>query len=232
MDFDRLQRIFGRLLETHGMVFGGALSAIIVLIVLVALTRRQQNKTKMPKQPKHKKSKKASGKKLTEIDGTDDLVLDDDISMTLEIEDETDPINMADNTDLSNMGAALPDELSSDRSDQFAHLDDDTRTANMDELDDITIPQVGQAPPPQKSRFFSSAWLTRDKNPAPVDNMTSMTNDITFTPEDAKTRASAAECARLAEIERKMLALGELYEAGLIAPEVYVLKARELAHQV
>ena len=41
MDFDRLQRIFGRLLETHGMVFGGALAAIIVLIVLVALTRRQ-----------------------------------------------------------------------------------------------------------------------------------------------------------------------------------------------
>jgi hypothetical protein len=42
---------------------------------------------------------------------------------------------------------------------------------------------------------------------------------------------NAGECARLAEIERNMLALRELYEAGLIAPEVYVLKAREFAAQ-
>ena len=37
------------------------------------------------------------------------------------------------------------------------------------------------------------------------------------------------EMARLAEVEKKMRALRELFQAGLIAPEVYLLKAREYA---
>lgn len=39
------------------------------------------------------------------------------------------------------------------------------------------------------------------------------------------------EIERLAEVERKMRALRELFQAGLIAPEVYLLKAREYASE-
>ena len=39
------------------------------------------------------------------------------------------------------------------------------------------------------------------------------------------------EIERLAEVEGKMRALRELFEAGLIAPEVYLLKAREYASE-
>ena len=95
----------------------------------------------------------------------------------------------------------------------------------MDDIDDITIPKVGEAPPPRKSKFFSASWLHRDKKEEPIMAPGDMAQP------DARTMDKAAECARLAEIERNMLALRELYEAGLIAPEVYVLKAREFAAQ-
>ena len=39
------------------------------------------------------------------------------------------------------------------------------------------------------------------------------------------------EIEHLAEVERKMRALRELFQAGLIAPEVYLLKAREYASE-
>ncbi len=41
-----------------------------------------------------------------------------------------------------------------------------------------------------------------------------------------------AEIKGLKEVERQMLALRELYEAGLVAPEIYLLKSRELAASV
>lgn len=240
MDFDRLQRIFGRMLETHGTVFGGALAAIIGLIFLVLLTRWLRNRKSSPKPAKAKKSKKADTAQsdMTEIDGTTDLILDDDVSITIEPDDDIDLSQMADNDAMLDMGATMPDELAPDLSQQFAHLDADeaSEMGDMADLDEISIPKVGQAPPPRKSRFFSSSWLGRGEKETPQAAMVTNTMDggteITFMPEDSKTRASAAECARLADIERKMLALRELYEAGLIAPEVYVLKARELAHQV
>ena len=39
------------------------------------------------------------------------------------------------------------------------------------------------------------------------------------------------EIEHLAEVEGKMRALRELFEAGLIAPEIYLLKAREYASE-
>ncbi len=84
---------------------------------------------------------------------------------------------------------------------------------DLDDMSDITIPRVGEAPSPEKSGFFNTSWLQGSS-----------------TPNTAGT--SAAECERLAEIERKMMALRELYQAGLIAPEVYVVKAREFAAQI
>ena len=95
----------------------------------------------------------------------------------------------------------------------------------LDDIDDITIPKVGEAPPSRKPRFFSASWLHREKKEEAVSAPADMAKV------DARTMDSAAECARLAEIERNMLALRELYEAGLIAPEVYALKAREFASQ-
>lgn len=236
MDFDRLQRIVGRMLETHGTVFGGALAAVIGLILLVVFTRWLKNRKSEPNPAKAKKPKQKQA--VREIDGTTDLILDDDVSITIEPDDDIDLSQMADNDALLDMGATSPDELAPDLSEQFAHLDADDAPAMGDvtDLDEISIPKVGQAPPPRKSRFFSSSWLGRgDKdasNAAIVTNTMDGGTEITFMPEDSKARASAAECARLADIERKMLALRELYEAGLIAPEVYVLKARDLAHQV
>ena len=241
MDFDRLQRIMERMLETHGMLFMGAFVAIIALILLVIVSRRRRS-GKAAKQNNMAAQDKDSAKDKTKdmtIDGTTDLVIDDDVTMTLELDDGADDIDlsqMSDDAAMLDMGASdaiTPDQLDSAMSDEFGHLDTDD-AASMSDLDDITIPKVGEAPPPQKSRFFSASWLGRDKGTATGGSVSdpNLTTDITFTAEDSKTRASAAECARLAEIERKMLALRELYDAGLIAPEIYVLKARELSHQV
>ncbi len=107
----------------------------------------------------------------------------------------------------------------------------------LDDLDDITIPRVGDAPSPSaKSELFSAPWLHRaDKNVSLKEGLVDegqMPDARGFdTPANVETRKSLEECARLADIERKMLALRELYEAGLIAPEIYVLKAREFAAQ-
>lgn len=247
MDFDRLQRIFGRMLETHGMLFAAALAAVIVLLLLVFLARRRKNKPKQDaKMAKGKKHQNQDGTAdaggVTTIDGTTDLIIDDDVSMTLQLDDGDDEIDMSQMSDdaaMLDMGAgeaAAPDQLDAALAEEFGHLDDDQNATQttMTDLDDITIPKVGEAPPPQKSRFFSASWLGRDKGAKTGGSVSdpNLTTDITFTAEDSKTRASAAECARLAEIERKMLALRELYDAGLIAPEIYVLKARELSHQV
>ncbi len=50
-------------------------------------------------------------------------------------------------------------------------------------------------------------------------------------PDDMVAKPIDAAATRLAEIERQMLALRDLYEAGLIAPEVYLVKSREIAAQ-
>ena len=229
MDFDRLLRIITRMLETNGMVFVGAIVAILLLVVFMLISRRRRNR---PKNAAAAQTKPADAAAMVAKD-TIELTLEDDVPMPLQGEaGPSGDIDLPTIDDLAETPtAATPDQLDDALSAEFGHLDSDDSN-EMSDLDDITIPRVGEAPPPQKSRFFSSSWLHRDKSAHAKSGDVELTTDITFTAEDGKSRTQAAECARLAEIERKMLALRELYEAGLIAPEIYVLKARELSNQV
>lgn len=229
MDFDRLLRIITRMLETNGMIFAGAVAAVILLILMMLVSRRRRNR---PKPAQLAQTRTADAPLISDKE-TVELTLEDDISMTLQNEEvEVRDIELATIDDLADAPAMqAPDQLDDTLSAEFGHLDT-PQDNEMTDLDDITIPRVGEAPPPQKSRFFSSSWLHRDKPARNKSGKAGLTTDITFTADDTKSRALAAECARLAEIERKMLALRELYEAGLIASEVYVLKARELSNQV
>ena len=215
MDFDRIGRIIAGMMEQNGALYAGGLSAVFVLLLLVIVSRRRKGKLQAGAQePKHGKGTGAK------------TIIDDDIDMAL---DETPSALPSDTNVLAENGEEIvPFELdTSPPKGPDMHMGDGLDA--VDDLDDITIPKVGQAPPPQKSRFFSAAWLHKETKPVPPSGAP-MSDESA--PEDSQIRAAASECARLAEIERKLMALRELYEAGLIAPEVYVLKAREFAAQV
>ena len=206
-------RILARMFEQNGTLFIGAGIAVLVLMLLVILSRRMRRKNTAVA------SDNAAGMvnaPLPNDMGPDDIELDmaDDAGAqgeTLVFEADGVP---------EQTETPLGDPLDNNSAHQF-DMNDDV----MDDIDDLTIPKVGQAPPPRKSKFFSASWLHRDKAEEPAIIADS------FEAPDARTMKNAGECARLAEIERNMLALRELYEAGLIAPEVYVLKAREFAAQ-
>jgi hypothetical protein len=210
---ERTMRILARMFEQNGTLFIGAGIAVLVLMLLVILSRRMRRKNTAVA------SENAAGMvnaPLPNDMGPDDIELDmaDDAGAqgeTLVFEADGVP---------EQTETPLGDPLDNNGAHQF-DMDDDV----MDDIDDLTIPKVGQAPPPRKSKFFSASWLHRDKAEEPAIIADS------FEAPDARTMKNAGECARLAEIERNMLALRELYEAGLIAPEVYVLKAREFAAQ-
>lgn len=204
---ERTMRILARMFEQNGTLYIGAAIAIIVLIVLVTVARRMRAKAVNQASADNavKSPMAADDIELTMIDDAASSGVDEPVVFELD-ETTTEQFN--------------PDQLDQAAAHQF-DIDDDA----LGDIDDLTIPKVGEAPRPRKPRFFSASWLHREKKeetvPAPADIATI----------DARTMDSAAECARLAEIERNMLALRELYEAGLIAPEVYVLKAREFAGQ-
>jgi len=215
MDFDRIGRIIAGMMEQNGALYAGGLSAVFVLLLLVVVSRRRKGKLQAGAQ--EPKPSKGTGAKT---------IIDDDIDMAL---DETPSALPSDTNVLAENGEEIvPFELdTSPPKGPDMHMGDGLDA--VDDLDDITIPKVGQAPPPQKSRFFSAAWLHKETKPVPPSGAP-MSDESA--PKDSQIRAAASECARLAEIERKLMALRELYEAGLIAPEVYVLKAREFAAQV
>ena len=192
-------RIAARMFEQNGTLFIGAGIAVLVLILLVIVSRRMRRSPDMA-------GSVAAPNGPTLPDGDIDLEMADDATAqgeTIVFEAEI-----------------APDRLDDAAAHQF-DLDDDA----LDDIDELTIPKVGEAPPPRKSRFFSASWLHRESPAEPTIIAEG------FETPDSKTMQEAGECARLAEIERNMLALRELYEAGLIAPEVYVLKAREFAAQ-
>lgn len=196
-------RIIARMFEQNGTIFIGAAIAVVILIALVILSRRMR-----------KKATSSGG--AVAAPGSAPMPEND-----IELSMMEDPMPTGNNEAMQfELDETPPDQLDDAAAHQF-DIDDD----GLDDIDDITIPKVGEAPAPRKSRFFSASWLHRDKKETPVFAPGEMAAP------DARTMDSAAECARLAEIERNMLALRELYEAGLIAPEVYVLKAREFAAQ-
>lgn len=230
MDTDRLLRIFGRMMESHGTLFASAFAAIIALFLLVFISRKMRNRKTKPKA-----GKAASKAELGAIENTS-LSMDDDADLDLTMIDDFDAdfaANADDNAIIADM--KLDNEIEIDELDK--HISDSfmNDAKDLDDLDDITIPKIGEAPPPKQSRFFSSSWLGRKNNsdsPSISLDMTPSDVDMRNVETSTATQKSAAECARLGEIERRLMALRELYEAGLIAPEVYVVKAREFASHV
>lgn len=231
MDTDRLLRIFGRMMDTHGDVFIGGFAAIFALIMLVVISRRLRSRKAAKTATPVMQAPRLDAEETHDVDlamaddiMADDIMADDAVTETAMAGDDDTAI-------LADLQADLQaDELNADVAHQFdANLDE------LDDLDDITIPKIGEAPPPKQSRFFSANWLGRkDKSDAPSISldMTPTSDAQSFKANDGAAHKSAAECARLGDIERKLMALRELYEAGLIAPEVYVVKAREFAAQV
>ena len=192
-------RIIARMFEQNGTLFIGAGIAVLVLILLVIVSRRMRRANAT-------ENGVAAMSSAPQFGGDIELEMADDENAEAEaIMFEAD---------------GSSDRMVDDAAHQF-DMDDDA----LDNIDDLTIPKVGEAPPPRKSKFFSASWLHRDKAEEPAIIADS------FDAPDSRTLKDAGACARLAEIERNMLALRALYEAGLIAPEVYVLKAREFAAQ-
>ena len=222
MDFDRLSRIFARMMDENGALYSaGGIAVLALLVLVIALRLRKSKRAKLAGQAQSAPDSKAMASKVMDPKVmASEAIIDDDIEMTMELE-ETPTAEDVVAFELDTSAPQAPD----------MHIGEDMD--GVDDLDDITIPKVGQAPPPQKSRFFSAAWLHKETKTAPASGLAdaSQMGDAPV-PEDSQMRAAASECARLAEIERKLMALRELYEAGLIAPEVYVLKAREFAAQV
>lgn len=227
MDTDRLLRIFGRMMDSHGPIFIGALAAIIGLLLLVFIARKIKARKANPKPAKVAAPTAMDlDDEETVLDFTDDG--DIDLSMMDEVMDDMDMDDAAIIADMQKNSAAMGDELDIELTHSFEAPVDE-----LEDLDDITIPKLGEAPPPKQSRFFASGWLgKKDKSGAPTISLDMTPTNVGQTQLSDAAHKSAAECARLGEIERKLMALRELYEAGLIAPEVYVVKAREFAAQV
>ncbi len=106
--------------------------------------------------------------------------------------------------------------------DEFINVDDINAPDDVGD-DDMAIPRIGETDEQAPVEMAAPA-------PAPEPVETPINEPEGNDPE-SKTTKKAEEAERLAEIERKMLALRELYEAGLIAPEIYVIKAREFAEE-
>ena len=235
MDTDRLLRIFGRMMDTHGDVFIGGFAAIFALILLVVISRRLRRRKAAKTAAPVMQAPVLDAEITHDVDlaMADDVGADDVGADDVGADDggggdaQSGAPRFDDTIIIADMQA---DELTDDVTHQFdADLDE------LDDLDDITIPKIGEAPPPKQSRFFSANWLGRkDKSDAPSISldMTPTDDAQSFKANDGAAHKSAAECSRLGDIERKLMALRELYEAGLIAPEVYVVKAREFAAQV
>lgn len=227
MDTDRLLRIFGRMMDSHGPIFIGALAAIIGLLLLVFIARKIKARKANPKPAKVAAPTAMDlDDEETILDFTDNG--DIDLSMMDEVMDDMDMDDAAIIADMQKNSGAMGDELDIELTHSF-----DAPIDELEDLDDITIPKLGEAPPPKQSRFFASGWLgKKDKSGAPTISLDMTPTNVGHTQLSDAAHKSAAECARLGEIERKLMALRELYEAGLIAPEVYVVKAREFAAQV
>ena len=195
-------RILARMFEQNGTLFIGATIAITVLMMLVLVARRIRNNS-------------------PDLGIVENTVKEPEVDNDIELSMVDDPVpSSAGETVVFEVDEAPPDQLSEAVAHQF-DIDDNP----MVDIDDMTIPKVGEVAPPRKGSLFSASWLRRERKEETVLAPTDMATT------DSRTIDSAAECSRLAEIERNMLALRELYEAGLIAPEVYVLKAREFAGQ-
>ena len=207
---DYIMRTAARIFEQNDpIVIGTAIAIGVLLLFLVVgrLVRKQQATGEAIADPLAKET----------ADTTAGAATDAQPDIELSMRDDPTP---GDPRGADAVMASEVDETPPDRS-HAAAAHRSNEDDEVGDIDDFTIPDIEAAQPPKKSRFFGPSWMNPDSE-AQADEGEEP---------DERAMHAAAECARLAEIERNILALRELYEAGLIAPEVYVLKAREFAAQ-
>lgn len=110
-------------------------------------------------------------------------------------------------------------------SDQAAQDDDNSL------LEELSIPRPGADTPPPKRRLFSkSVPATNDPlSNDPQGGATDFEQNKGASNKSPKANLTEDE---LVEIERKLVALRELHDAGLIATEIYLLKSREFSRDL
>jgi hypothetical protein len=253
MDADRLARLFGRIMDTHGPLIIGGFVAVIVLLALLRRMRAGKSRPEpaMTRAPSLEAAPEPTADQapgaLSEAGAVAlDLADEGDVSRTDRDQRTRDDMDMDDAAIIANMQKPVnamheAHDIELAESPEGApktseQASGETASDALGDIDDITISRLGEAPPPKQSRFFASSWRSKkDTSDAPsisLDMTPSDTPSGPHPPLSDDARKTVAECARLGEIERKLMALRELYEAGLIAPEVYVVKAREFAAQV
>ena len=98
-------------------------------------------------------------------------------------------------------------------------------------LEELSIPRPGTVTPPPKRGLFSKPASTT--NDQPSEQATESPNGVDVNEvsisESPKSNLTEDE---LVEIERKLVALRELHDAGLIATEIYLLKSREFSRDL
>ena len=104
----------------------------------------------------------------------------------------------------------------------FDSIEPDLRVVTPDEIADAVASLVG-GDQDEHSIATSAEAMEEATNNGKLEPQSSFSKEIDMG--DGVTE----EIEHLAEVEGKMRALRELFEAGLIAPEVYLLKAREYA---
>lgn len=207
---DYVMRTAARIFEQNDpIVIGTAIAIGVLLLFLVVgrLVRKQRAAGEAIADPLAKETADTTAGAATDAQPDIELSMSDDPSP-------------GDPRGADAVMASEGDETPPDRS-HAAAAHRSNEDDEVGDIDDFTIPDIEAAQPQKKSRFFGPSWMNPDSG-AQADEGEEP---------DEHAMHAAAECARLAEIERNILALRELYEAGLIAPEVYVLKAREFAAQ-
>ena len=104
----------------------------------------------------------------------------------------------------------------------FESIEPDLRVVTPDEIADAVASLVG-GDQDERSIAISAEAKEEAASNGKVETQSS------FAKERDMSEGVIEEIEHLAEVEGKMRALRELFEAGLIAPEVYLLKAREYA---
>lgn len=98
-------------------------------------------------------------------------------------------------------------------------------------LEELSIPRPGTDTPPPKRRLFSKSAPATDDLPSEQTQEVSTGFEVNKPSSSDSPKANLTE-DELVEIERKLVALRELHDAGLIATEIYLLKSREFSRDL
>ena len=254
-------RVLLRILQENALILGGAGAAIVLLLIGVFVFRKikksragnamdisDADAVSRPFDEDMRNELAGLGEKIDmpSMGASDNetVIIDDDIDAPLpDMDDDIAAFEIKAGHGATEEMAEHQDREDALMSSIMPDFDDEAH-GQFDDMDEISIPRLGDAPEPKKQGFFSASWLHRnrgnDDNKATIDpleqvvapepaNAKTDKQAVAATADTVKEMEEAANMAHLADIERKMLALRELYEAGLIAPEIYVLKAREFA---